>query len=615
MSNPLNRLYNAQRKQLILTILNSTATKRETKNYFLKYQPKDLLDAPQKPPGLSLLTDDAKSLEKPIHPLRLSLVKIRALDKIPMDFLRGIGITLLKMIRLGCSPIIVLEDGYKRGMPFTQARKGMDEQYNVLLEVVENSMRSAFKHEKDTRVPFRLLRGLNSLSTVPMKLVFEVDSSNGVHLTFPQEILDHLRQGTVPIIYPVGYSLPNAEQLVLPSNLVVENLAANLHHYSRNAVKDSIYGTPNKKAELSVEKIIYIDPLGGIPSLERMSSSHVLINLQQEYEEIENELQKGFLRPKERNIHTENLTLLHDILMHLPDSAAAIVTTPSLAAINDAVLDAPEDGQSEGVEQDIKIKDTYDESYSYSALLRQAEKEDKVEEIVNQRGESVNSFKIKNPIIYNILTDRPLISPSLPVFLRNTPLINTTVIRKGIDLKCAKSDTVDNGLDLRQMNVAGTINLRKLKELIDDSFRRHLDLEGYLDRVNGKVAGLIIAGDYEAGAIITWEKMNFKDSQGKDVYVPYLDKFAVKRSLQGTFSAADIVFKVMVNTLFPKEILWRSRQNNPVNKWYHERSKGSMAVPDTHWRCFWAGNEVSELPESLQAYVEVCQKIKPNWLD
>ena len=77
------------------------------------------------------------------------------------------------------------------------------------------------------------------------------------------------------------------------------------------------------------------------------------------------------------------------------------------------------------------------------------------------------------------------------------------------------------------------------------------------------MAAVIIAGDYDGGAIITWEE-GFRGRK-----VPYLDKFAVSRKAQGTGGVADVVFKAMLmgDGMFPKELLWRSRKTNPVNKW------------------------------------------------
>ncbi|GMG29718.1 unnamed protein product [Ambrosiozyma monospora] len=157
------------------------------------------------------------------------------------------------------------------------------------------------------------------------------------------------------------------------------------------------------------------------------------------------------------------------------------------------------------------------------------------------------------------------------------------------------------------MHEEGEIDLNKLKFLIDDSFKRNLNMDHYLDRINGKVAGLIIAGDYEGGAIITWETPVSDPSRS----IPYLDKFAVLKKLQGIPGIADIVFKAMLVN-FTDELLWRSRANNPVNKWYFERSLVNYCIPGTQWRLFYTGkHRINE--KDLVDYVEVCKNIVPSF--
>ena len=125
-------------------------------------------------------------------------------------------------------------------------------------------------------------------------------------------------------------------------------------------------------------------------------------------------------------------------------------------------------------------------------------------------------------------------------------------------------------------------------DLIEDSFRRKLDLPHYLARIQNRVAGLIIAGSYEGAAILTWES----SPHHPDRLVPYLDKFAVKSSSQGSAGVADILFQAMVRSCFPGGVCWRSRQDNPVNKWYFERAEGHWRIPGTGWTMFWTGEGV-----------------------
>lgn len=162
------------------------------------------------------------------------------------------------------------------------------------------------------------------------------------------------------------------------------------------------------------------------------------------------------------------------------------------------------------------------------------------------------------------------------------------------------------------------IDLPRLVYLIEDSFNRKIDVQDYLNRVNENLAGIIIAGEYEGGAILTWERPPGVD--GQDAYedgrlVPYLDKFAVLKSRQGSGGVADIVFNAMVRDCFPEGVCWRSRKNNPVNKWYFERSTGTSKLSESPWTMFWTTPGLDGQHPTLQDYEAVCRSVKPSWAD
>lgn len=162
------------------------------------------------------------------------------------------------------------------------------------------------------------------------------------------------------------------------------------------------------------------------------------------------------------------------------------------------------------------------------------------------------------------------------------------------------------------------IDLPRLVHLIEDSFGRKLDVDDYLKRIQGNLAGVIIAGEYEGGALLTWEKP--ADGQGGQAsdperLVPYLDKFAVLRKSQGAGGVADIVFNAMVRDCFPEGVCWRSRKDNPVNKWYFERSRGTLKIPDMNWTMFWTTPNLALDQRKLQDYESVCRSIQPSWAD
>lgn len=100
--------------------------------------------------------------------------------------------------------------------------------------------------------------------------------------------------------------------------------------------------------------------------------------------------------------------------------------------------------------------------------------------------------------------------------------------------------------DLPRLKLTDTcVDLPRLVHLIEDSFNRKLDVQDYLNRVERSLAGIIIAGEYEGGAILTWERpfgMDEKTAYESGRMVPYLDKFAVLKKSQGAGGVADIVF-------------------------------------------------------------------------
>ncbi|KAJ8123739.1 hypothetical protein ONZ43_g378 [Nemania bipapillata] len=157
------------------------------------------------------------------------------------------------------------------------------------------------------------------------------------------------------------------------------------------------------------------------------------------------------------------------------------------------------------------------------------------------------------------------------------------------------------------------VDLPRLVNLIEDSFGRKLDIEDYLKRINGNLAGIIIAGEYEGGAILTWEAPPGTTDPAKRV--PYLDKFAVLRKSQGAGGVADIVFNAMVRDCFPDGVCWRSRKDNPVNKWYFERSRGTLKLKGMNWTMFWTTPKLTLDDQKFHDYEAVCRSIEPSWAD
>lgn len=169
----------------------------------------------------------------------------------------------------------------------------------------------------------------------------------------------------------------------------------------------------------------------------------------------------------------------------------------------------------------------------------------------------------------------------------------------------------------------GSVNKSKLVDLIDDSFGKKLDTEKYFDRINDSLATVVIVGDYDGAAIITWETCSKTNEK-----IAYLDKFAIASVNQGLPGLADIIFKIILQS-HPNELIWRSRKNNPVNKWYFERCCGTLSNPGSQWKIFYTGDIFNKKIDKLKKqgipggvnihgkmhqYSDITENIPPSFL-
>jgi len=357
----------------------------------------------------------------------------------------------------------------------------------------------------------------------------------------------------------------------------------------------------------SVDRIIVVDPLGGTPTRERPDGAHVFLNLEDEFERARDDIdamveslrrtsaQGSPGQTKQR--HKENLQLARDALAILPPTSSALLTTPMEAA---------------------NLKSPRRVHGSTDAL-----------DYVG----TVGTRKTQNPLIHNLLTDRPVYSSSLPpgrIMPRaqgreadSRRWSKTTLIKRGMPVRIFPDPRLQPWAppspgSPRLRLADNCIDLPRLVHLIDDSFDRKLDLDHYLDRVNRNLAGVIIAGEYEGGAILTWETpagMDEQQAYESGRLVPYLDKFAVLKKSQGAGGVADIVFNAMVRDCFPAGVCWRSRMNNPVNKWYFERSRGTWKLDGTTWAMFWTTRWSVSGDKWIRDYESVCRGVVPSWAD
>jgi amino-acid N-acetyltransferase len=646
-----------------MSVLGSSATKREAKSYLQRFTPpkgapKTANTLEEKPQlfhgngvnlgGFYAPTAVQESPKFVQHPERIAtitrptqmhvaLVKLRAPQTLDDDAINGIGRTLSQLARLGLISVVVVDCND------TKEQKS-----------VEN--RGPNWRNLETEQANRVIAAIDSNGVSRARLIDNVvgiseRKSAGfgqtrAHIALRKLLMTPLRRGVIPVIPSIGYTDITQTAVPVTAADVVLALTKEFAGFPTTPLPEEDPNVASARLqalreEVSLERLIILDPLGGIPTSARENGYHVFLNMEQEFEPAKQDLlntlhsgeEKSFFskstekpisdlalsnpfskfvetefgspkssaveaiattedkdRPMgEYWIHLQNLQLVRSVLSMLPPSSSALLTTPDEAA--NSGRDVP-----------------------FQAAR-------------------VGTRRQRNPLIHNLLTDKPVYSSSLPVGRLGSitepvspaqTITPTTFAKHGMSVTMLPDPKtspwrppIPGEPHLSLTN--SQIDLPRLVHLIEDSFGRKLDVKDYLARVNGRIAGVIIAGEYEGGAILTWETPPGVPDNGSPEsrarMVPYLDKFAVLNRSQGSGGVADLIFKAMVRSCFPDGVVWRSRKNNPVNKWYFERSRGTWKLPGEGWTMFWTTPDLSMDKQLFLDYEGVCKSIQPSWAD
>jgi amino-acid N-acetyltransferase len=483
--------------------------------------------------------------------MHAALIKLSGVDLISDADLQAIAQTFTQLARLSMEPIIVLDQGTTQ-------------------DDIRDGKRSAIKQAD------RLITAIDSIGKSGARRVdeiFNLSQDGQVSVPMLKLALKPLQSGRIPVIVACAYSESSQRTVPISADAAILALTSALAHMNKNI-------TPIMSehfAALSLDRVIVIDPSGPIPSTKGAEASHVFVNMEQEYHSLQ-EVLRSSSEQKVSKRHATNLTMLRRALSMLPPTASGLITTPQEAA--------------------------------NSARVRMSE------DVSN-----VGTRRQKNPLIHNLLTDKPAYSSSLPsgrLGANAQSVSGSTFVKHGMPLTILPNPAAQEWTAEKQPWVKLTdsrIDLERLVYLINDSFDRKLDVEAYLKRVNDRMAGVIIAGDYDGGAVLTWETPPDVNDGDKSRLVPYLDKFAVLKTSQGAGGVADILFNAMARTCFPNGVCWRSRKDNPVNKWYFERSVGTWKIPESNWTMFWTTPGVEQNSQTFFDYEAVCRTVQPTWLD
>ncbi|KAL8372044.1 hypothetical protein RB595_001710 [Gaeumannomyces hyphopodioides] len=613
-------------RDLLKSVFESSPTKRDTRQYLQSFGPAVAArSAKPKAPSHEAAVQEATAAattgpntfaqDKIPH---VALVKIREPQSINDEALRALGKTLLQLRALGMPSIVVID--CEREVASSRA-----EWWSTVVEQTERVLAATGKG-RHSRVVDSLL-GIAPTTNPSSRFL-----AGGIFVAFEEPLISPLRDASIVVVPSYATSTDTSIAVPINSNGLILALAkylTGMQFLSRqDPAATAASSRPMPKA--TVARVILIDPLGGTPARNRPNGAHIFLNMTDEFDSALEDIQTtpdcglhkygsgakalsaDFIRKK----HSENLELTRNILAMLPSTSSVLMTTPEEAAsIN---IPRSKGRDNEAFNQDFGFLGT------------------------------TGTRKAKNPLIYSLLTDRSVLSSSLPLGRiaapRNRkditerekqpqqqqqahspqdsqPRSRTTLAKRGLPLTIIPDPRqqlwVPPSPGAPRLRLTDTcIDLPRLVHLIDDSFGRPLDVRDYLERVNDSLAGIIIAGEYEGGAILTWEApagLSLEEAQRQGRLVPYLDKFAVLRKSQGAGGVADMVFNAMVRTCFPEGVCWRSRKDNPVNRWYFERSRGFKRLEDSNWAMFWTTPDWDQ--DRLADYEDVCRRVQPSWAD
>ncbi|KAJ6519670.1 mitochondrial amino-acid acetyltransferase [Mycena sanguinolenta] len=348
---------------------------------------------------------------------------------------------------------------------------------------------------------------------------------------FPSDLVpirSAIRAGEIPVIPP--FALDSfCRSVRVDSNDIIGALARGMVEAAEidsSQPSASSDPLPSEDVDLTPLRLMIINREGGVPSYARSGYPHLLINLASEYSHIH----ETFHEPWHSTNPTalSNLALAQTCLRYMPPTSSAVMV----------------------------------------------------------------SHRSPSSLIANLITNKPALSSSLPHALlqgnRRLTAHTPTLLRRG--------------LPIRVLRTVHDIDRQKMNALLEQSFGRTLDEQPFYARLERCLDFVVVAGDYVGAAIVTNEP-----SPGSPEPISYLDKFAVLPSHQGD-GTVDFLWVALHDESYGlghpfsanpnggkggmgegRDLVWRSRGNNPVNKWYFERSSGHMRMGP--WVLFWCDAE------------------------
>ena len=537
-----------------MSILRANPSLRDTRSYLADFGPRPMKPSQPKPQAAPLRATAEKSPETEVRPpdiqqqeqqqpatttqspviasilnpvyRRTSLVKLQG--PFTDRQLESIARGMVYLEKLGLVSVIVVEnDNLVRGDVGERAA------------IIEETMRVVSALEKQGAKARPVLGSAVRLGPKPGDENLDGTTPAPEAHAFPSDLIpirSALKSGEIPVLPPLALD-SFFRSVRVDANDVVAALARGMAEAaaqdkngqpSSNMVERPVFS--DEDIDLTPMRLMIINKEGGVPSYARSGLPHLLVNLSSEYDYIRNTFDHRW-KPTHPSA-LSNLSLARTCLTYMPPTSSAVMV----------------------------------------------------------------SHRSPSSLIANLITNKPAVSSSLPHALlqgnRKLDFHTPTLLRRGLDMRVIRSSS--------------DIDKVKLKALLEQSFKRELDEQAFWDRLDKSLDFVIVAGDYAGAAVVTTERCPLGSSNAW-APITYLDKFAVLPSHQGD-GTVDFLWVALHDESYGlglpfsanpnggkegkgegRDLVWRSRADNPVNKWYFERSTGHLRMGD--WVLFWCDAE------------------------
>ena len=428
-------------QDLFLDVLGSTATKREARSYLSRFSPakpsdqaQDKNSSTRRQVGASLgnlhlpprAVDESpvftqapsqdRLVDQATESLHVALVKIRAPQLLNDAILEGVGHTFSQLTRLGLSCVVVIdcEDGQNRGS-LDACRVALEQGDRVVTTIDLYKGRGA-----------RRLDSVIGVASAQKQYTPSVKVSGLLQITNRNLLLAPLRRGVIPVVVPIGFVSDTQALVPVFADDIVLALTQELAGLKpQKSCAEDPHEVAEKmerlQKEISLDRIILLDPLGGIPSKDMLRGFHVFINLEQEYDGIRQELRQSSknVKPKVAGAIPLMETILNPI--NLGGHSGLNISSFTSPTVQDACQTFSRPANGTRFESHLRNLDLLKHTLailppSSSAIIITPQEAANSGRMSVPASESlgVGTRRQQNPLINNQLTDKPVISYSLP---------------------------------------------------------------------------------------------------------------------------------------------------------------------------------------------------------